>query len=70
MTTISFEWRTEEITTGRDAGRFVVIERTSSGDEQRWGPLPGPAIEAFIRHRRQRVAERASNAGAVRLFLH
>lgn len=39
-------------------------------DDQRWGPLPGPAIEAFIRHRRQRVAERASDAGAVRLFLH
>lgn len=72
MTTISGEWKVEELPDPDSHGRRqVVIHETILGTDdegRKWGPMPGSVSEAFIRIRRERLAKLMSIVGGTRIL--
>lgn len=56
MTTLSFTWSTR-----RQGNDGYVLEQSSSGNAQEFGPMPAHIVPAFVEARRKVIAIRAKN---------
>jgi hypothetical protein len=65
----TFELRVRKIEVGPHTGHFVVEEWIDNEMVNSFGPIPGKAVEFFVRLRREKVARTMSTHGYSRILL-